>query len=128
MTGRNAVLVVEDDPIVNLYTCHIFEDAGLDVTSFNNADDALVYLWEHAGNVAAVFTDVHMPGFSDGFHLAELIKRHWPKIEVIVTSGQDCAPGAFRRDIHFFCKPWRAAEVIRLVTASTSADRIAAIG
>ena len=128
MTGRNAVLVVEDDPIVNLYTCHLFEDAGLDVTAFSNADDALAYLWEHAGAVSAVFTDIHMPGFSDGFHLAELIKRHWPKIEVIVTSGQDCAPGAFRRDIHFICKPWRPAEVIRLVAASTSKDEVAAIG
>ena len=120
----NAVLVVEDDPIVNLYTCNLFEDAGLDVTSFNNADDALAYLWDNAGTVSAVFTDVHMPGFSDGFHLAELIKRHWPRIEVIVTSGQHYAPGAFRRDIHFICKPWRPSEVISLVAASVSAEHV----
>ena len=115
MTDEKLVLVVEDDPIVNLFTCHVFEDAGFKVASCTNADDALAYLWDKAGEVSAVFTDVRMPGFSDGFHLAELIKRHWPVIEVLVTSGQGYPPNAFRRDIHFFSKPWRPDDVIATV-------------
>ena len=122
MTDEKTVLIVEDDPVVNLFTCHVLEDAGFRVACCDNADDALAYLWDKSSEVAAVFTDVRMPGFSDGFHLAELIKRHWPGIEVLVTSGKEIPSAALRRDIHFFAKPWHPDQVIAVVKVAVSAN------
>ena len=44
----------------------MFEDAGFEVLEAENADTAL-HLLEHRGDeVAALFTDIHMPGSMDG--------------------------------------------------------------
>jgi YesN/AraC family two-component response regulator len=34
-----------------------------------------------------VFTDIDMPGSMDGLSLAHVIRKRWPPIELIVTSG-----------------------------------------
>ena len=40
-----SVLVVEDDPAILISAVSIFEDAGIQVLSFNNADDALAHVY-----------------------------------------------------------------------------------
>ncbi len=115
MATAKDLLIVEDDPLIIEFSRGMFEDAGFAVIAFNTADHALVHLWEVSGNVLAVFTDVRMPGFSNGFHLAELIKRHWPEIKVLVTSGQEPPPLSLQKDIHFFSKPWRIDDIIAVL-------------
>jgi CheY-like chemotaxis protein len=43
---------------------------------------------ERQTGVWAVVTDVQMPGSIDGLKLAHLIRIRWPKVKIIVTSGQ----------------------------------------
>ena len=110
---RNTILIVEDDALLRADTMSVLEDAGLDVVEKADADEALGFLIEHSTDIAAVFTDIHLPGHSDGVHLAEVISRHWPHIGVIVTSGDRRPERDLPDHVHFIAKPWRAAEVVQ---------------
>ena len=110
---RNTILVVEDDALLRADTLSVLEEAGLDVVEKSDADEALGFLIEHSTDVAAVFTDIHLPGHSDGVHLAEMISRHWPHIGVIVTSGDRSPDRGLPENVHFIAKPWRPDEVVQ---------------
>jgi CheY-like chemotaxis protein len=106
------VLVVEDDPAILIEAVSLFEDAGVPVRSFENADDALAYMYEHAESVSAIFTDLQMPGYMDGLTLAEVVGRHWPSVSVILTSGRVRPMGPLPHNVRFLAKPWLPAQVL----------------
>jgi CheY-like chemotaxis protein len=116
---RTTILVVEDDPVLRLDAAMIFHEAGLDVVEMNSADDALAYTWEQSSHVAAIFTDMQMPGHSDGLHLAETVSRHWPHIFVLVTSGL-VQPVDLPKNVTFIPKPWLPLEVLTAVQNAVS--------
>lgn len=109
---RSTILIVEDDPLLRADTVTTLEDAGLSVIDKADADEALGFLLENGTEVAAVFTDINMPGHSDGVHLAEMITRHWPHIGVVVTSGAARPARDLPARVHFIPKPWRAEQVV----------------
>lgn len=109
---RSTILIVEDDPLLRADTVTTLEEAGLSVIDKADADEALGFLLENGTEVAAVFTDINMPGHSDGVHLAEMITRHWPHIGVVVTSGAARPARVLPEQVHFIPKPWRAEQVI----------------
>ena len=106
------ILIVEDDPLLRADTLATLEDAGLSVIDRADADEALGFLLENGTDVAAVFTDINMPGHSDGVHLAEMISRHWPHIGVVVTSGVARPVRDLPARVNFIPKPWRLEQVV----------------
>ncbi len=115
------ILVVEDDALLRMDTMAAFADAGYDVIERQNADDALGYLLEKADGVAVVFTDVCMPGHSDGIHLAEVIARHWPQIHVVVTSGCPEPLRELPKQVRFLQKPWAPGHLLDLMNRALEA-------
>lgn len=109
---RSTILIVEDDPLLRAETVLTLEDAGLSVIDRADADEALGLLLEHSTDIAAVFTDINMPGHSDGVHLAEMISRHWPHIGVVVTSGAARPSRDLPDRVHFIPKPWRVEQIV----------------
>ncbi|WP_223217435.1 response regulator [Rhizobium cauense] len=108
------VLVVEDEPIIRYATVDALEEAGFDVLEAGNADEAFALL---AGNaVDAVFTDVNMPGSTDGLGLSDRIRAISPTTRVIVTSGHvrlgrfDLASG-----VSFIPKPYTYEALIGML-------------
>jgi DNA-binding NtrC family response regulator len=81
-----AVLVVEDDGLINLMAAEELKAAGHEVISALNADEAIEIL-ESRADVRLVFTDIDMPGSMDGLKLAAAVRHRWPPIRIIVTSG-----------------------------------------
>lgn len=65
-------------------------------------------------DVGAVFTDVYMSGSRSGLQLAHAIRRRWPLIHLIATSGvsadAELPPGS-----HFIRKPYENARVVALL-------------
>lgn len=112
---RSTILIVEDDALLRADAQLSLEDAGLEVVERADADEALGFLLEHSTEVTAVFTDINMPGHSDGVHLAEVISRHWPHIAVIVTSGTARPSRELPSRAQFIPKPWHADQVVRAV-------------
>lgn len=52
-----------------------------------NADEAIALL-KARSDIEVIFTDSQMPGSMDGLRLAKHVKRKWPPIKNIVTSGR----------------------------------------
>ncbi len=82
------VLLVEDEPLILMMTADALQDAGFSVLEAWNADEALRLLEERGGNVHVLLTDVNMPGSIDGLALAGRVHERWPRIQLLVTSGQ----------------------------------------
>ncbi|ACK49820.1 response regulator receiver protein [Methylocella silvestris BL2] len=103
------VLVVEDEPFIRMLGADVLEDAGFAVIEAANADEALRVLALRS-DVAAVFTDVEMPGSIDGVALASRIHDRWPRIGVVLTSGRRVfGPDALPKTDRFVPKPYAPA-------------------
>lgn len=80
-------LVVDDDPMILLDTTIILEDAGFRVHEAMDVDQAKLVLTEHWESIILLFSDVDMPGGTNGFDLARHADFHWPHIEIVIASG-----------------------------------------
>nr|WP_246847957.1 response regulator [Sphingomonas beigongshangi] len=110
---RPRILVVEDQPLLRVHANLALEEAGYTVVEAGDAEEALAVLATDP-DVAAVFTDIRMPGDVDGLELAHRLHADRPDLKVIVTSGAEqvekdaLPPGGV-----FVAKPYTAAEIAR---------------
>jgi CheY-like chemotaxis protein len=106
------VLVVEDEYLSRLHAVNLVEDAGYIAVEASNADEAIRIL-EARKDIRIVFTDIDMPGSMDGLKLAHAIRKRWPPIELIITSGHfDPSEKEIPERGRFFPKPYRDQEII----------------
>jgi two-component system NtrC family sensor kinase len=84
-TGMS-VLVVEDNIEVGKFAADALVELGYGTTLVENATHALEELAAGAERYDVVFTDVVMPGMT-GIELAQEIRRHYPDLPVVLTSG-----------------------------------------
>ena len=107
------VLVVEDEAIVRMGAVDVLLDAGFDVVEADDGHQAVQFLEVHAEAIAAVFTDVDMPGHPDGVGLVYHAATHWPWIKLVVTSGvTKTLLGELPAAARFIAKPYRADELV----------------
>ena len=101
------ILVVEDDPLQRFGMIDLVEDAGFAAIEARDANQAVEIL-ENRLDVRVVFTDIDMPGSMDGLKLAAAIRKRWPPIEIIVTSGRhrSTIEELPARAPRFFPSPW----------------------
>ncbi len=112
------ILVVEDDALVREVSADILAEAGFRTSEAACAAEALAMLQnpELAGEIAAIVTDVDMPGELDGIGLAARVREFWPEIGVVVTSGAPRgAAAALRQRALFLAKPFRADRLVEAV-------------
>ncbi|MFC7478005.1 PAS domain S-box protein [Dankookia sp. GCM10030260] len=104
--GRRRVLLVEDNTQVGEFARQMLEDLGNGATWAPNAKAALELLDEDASRFDVVFSDVVMPGMN-GVELGREIRRRWPNLPVILTSGysQVLADGG-AQDFELLHKPY----------------------
>ncbi|MGI3899053.1 MAG: response regulator [Janthinobacterium lividum] len=112
------VLVVEDDPLLRVDAATMFEAAGFEVVELETGDSALSYVLEQADTVGAVFSDVQMPGDTDGLDLAAYIATNWPAITIVLTSGRVHPTHDLPDNIKFVSKPWIPEEVLAALVGS----------
>jgi CheY-like chemotaxis protein len=80
------ILVVEDEVLIRLELADYLRACGYRVLEAGNAAEAMAVLQtEH--RVDLVFSDVQMPGPTDGFGLARWVRANRPGVKVILTSG-----------------------------------------
>jgi two-component system, response regulator PdtaR len=108
---KSVVLIVEDEALIRLDTLQEVEAAGFGVGEACNADEAIMIL-ESRNDIGAVFTDINMSGSMDGLKLAHAIRRRWPPMHVIVTSGLTVPDeGELPANGRFIQKPYNAEQV-----------------
>jgi len=105
------VLVVEDDVLLRGPLSDVLRDARLIVFEAADADSALDIL-NTDPDIALVFADVRIPGGMDGMELASHVKRAFPKVRLMVTSGSVRV-----RDLPFVRKPYLYHVVLKKIQA-----------
>jgi two-component system, response regulator PdtaR len=111
---RHVVLIVEDEPFVRLTGADLLAEAGFEVLEAGNADEALRIL-EATPAVRVVFSDVEMPGSTDGLGLARNICRRWPSIGIVLTSGHRIREEMIPCDGRFVAKPYDGQVLVRQI-------------
>jgi DNA-binding response OmpR family regulator len=80
------ILVAEDEILLRMPLAEYLRDAGFRVLEAANADEAMAVLGADA-RVDLAFTDINMSGEEDGFVLVDWVRKHYPNIGVLLTSG-----------------------------------------
>lgn len=108
---KAVVLVVEDEALIRMHAVCMIEEAGFAAIEACNADEA-IRLLESRDDIRAVFTDINMAGSMDGWKLAHAIRRRWPPLHLIVTSGVSVQDkGKMPVKGQFIAKPYTAAQL-----------------
>lgn len=82
----SAILLVEDAVLIRLATAEALREAGFLVLEAANADEALTVL-RGSTVIDVVVTDIRMPGAIDGLDLAQTVRATWPKLKIVIVSG-----------------------------------------
>jgi two-component system cell cycle sensor histidine kinase/response regulator CckA len=85
-TGRETLLVVEDDLAVCNVTRRVLERAGYQVLVAENGQRALETMEASPREIALVITDISMPGMS-GQELGVELRHRRPQIKILYLSG-----------------------------------------
>jgi CheY-like chemotaxis protein len=81
------LLVVEDDFLVRLTLVDALSDGGFEVLEAADAKDALTLICDR-DDIAAMLTDINLPGGSDGFALARAARVIRPALPIVYASGR----------------------------------------
>jgi DNA-binding NtrC family response regulator len=79
------ILVVEDEALIRMLVTEFLQDCGHRVFEAANVADAKDVIVDTP--VDLVFSDINMPGGENGFALEKWVRRHYPNIKVLLTSG-----------------------------------------
>jgi two-component system NtrC family sensor kinase len=118
------VLLVEDNMEVAEVGQAYFEQLGYQVRHTTSAQAGLDLI-ESEDRIDLVFSDILMPGGMNGLQLAEAVRRRFPDVTVLLTTGySSSAQDAVRRGFEVLQKPYDLGGLERaLRQARSSADR-----
>lgn len=101
-----AVLLVEDEPLLRMLLAEALAAAGFDVDEAADADQALERLSLGGDALAALITDIEMPGRLNGCGLAWRVHDLNPGAAILVVSGVTRPkPGELPAKAKFMPKP-----------------------
>jgi len=84
--ARGRVLVVEDDLLVAELAAGMLDELGFEPVVSHSAKEALDCL-ASGDRPKLVFTDVVMPGGISGIELAEKVRKRFPELPILLTTG-----------------------------------------
>jgi len=122
------VLLVEDNPEVAAVAKSYLEQLGYKVKQATTGPAGLARV-EQDRDIDVVFSDILMPGGMTGLELAEAVRRRFPDVAVLLTTGySSSAQDAVRRGFEVLQKPYDIAaleralrEARRVTTAAVAA-------
>ena len=117
-SGKEIVLLAEDDELVRKFSCAALEAAGYEVLACCDGEQALEECSRRVGPIHLLFTDVVMPKMN-GRELAERLKELRPKTKVLFASGYNndkMLQEGFRSGAsNFLVKPYSATQLLKKV-------------
>ncbi len=111
------VLVVEDEMFVREPIAEYLRDCGYHVLEAGDANEAIALL-QSGHDADVVFSDVRMPGDMDGFALAQWLRKNYPSVSILLTSGyytRRAGDDAPLDDVKLIGKPYTQAQVLRRI-------------
>ena len=108
------ILVVEDEVLTRIATADYLRGCGLAVLEAIDVDQALTLL-EDERALRLVFADIRLPGPRSGLDLMEIMRRDYPHVKMLLTSGVIKADEATLGGTTLLRKPYFLFEVERHV-------------
>jgi DNA-binding NtrC family response regulator len=110
------VILVEDEPLIRMVAEAVLCDCGFQVFVATDAYEAVRILESEASHIRVLFTDVNMPGTMNGVTLAHYVRRHWPWISELITSGRGSSASAeMPEGSCFIAKPYDLNKVVNQI-------------
>lgn len=110
------IIVVEDEALIRNELVEAFPHYGFHAFGAQDALAALKILEAEAPNVRFVFTDVHLPSPMNGLALGHHIRRTWPWISLLITSGYGTPdPSHMPPGSRFVLKPYKISKIAELI-------------
>ena len=111
------VVIADDEALLRTLVVEVLEDEGFIAVEAENARAAFDICRSRTDAIDVLFTDIRMPGSMDGLELAHRVRERWPRIAIIIASGnvfvgRDQLPDGAR----FLPKPYdlhRIADIMR---------------
>ncbi|WP_460911225.1 PAS domain S-box protein [Paraburkholderia jirisanensis] len=120
LVKAETVLLVEDEPDVLELATELFRSIGYKVVVAGNASEAAAILKER-NDVDVVFTDITMPDGMSGMELARHVRREYPAVKVVLTSGYPLVSlkneHVALHEFPFVYKPYRLADLAKALRA-----------
>jgi len=117
MMHSNRIFVIDDDSSIRWVLDKALSAAGMEIVSFESAEDALQAL--DAEEPAVIVTDIRMPGM-DGLALLDRIGDRYKDVPVIIMTAHsdlDSAVAAFKGGaFEYLPKPFDVDEAVALVS------------
>jgi two-component system, response regulator PdtaR len=109
------ILVADDDELIRLHASELLEESGYTVVEAASAKEALQVM-EARKDVRLLFTDIQMPPGINGLELARQVHKRWPRVLLVITSGQTKpARAEIADDGRFIRKPYLAKDLLRQI-------------
>jgi DNA-binding NtrC family response regulator len=83
---KRTILLAEDEAFIRFGFAMFLEDMEFDVLQAASAVEAMEMIQTHP-EIELLFTDIRMPGAMDGLDLARWVSEQYPKILVMIASG-----------------------------------------
>jgi two-component system, response regulator PdtaR len=83
---KRTILLAEDEAFIRFGFAMFLEDMEFDVLQAASAVEAMEMIQTHP-QIELLFTDIRMPGTMDGLDLARWVGEQYPKILVMIASG-----------------------------------------
>ena len=113
LRGSETILLVDDEELVLSLGQAVLGSYGYQVLTAPGGEDALDLLAEKEGKVDLVIIDWIMPRMT-GKELSDEIRKEYPTIPILLTSGYVNLPGA-ASDEEFLQKPFTTQELLQRV-------------
>jgi PAS domain S-box-containing protein len=117
-SGRETILVAEDNEMVRNLVKLVLEQAGYQVLAAEDGQEAVSLFERHAQNIHLLFLDVVMPNLG-GQEALERIRKIRPSIPVLFASGynEDAIHTDFvlKDGFHFVQKPYQVKDLLQKV-------------
>ncbi|KAF8818409.1 response regulator [Rickettsia endosymbiont of Cardiosporidium cionae] len=112
-----SILIVEDEDPVRLVSVYALKNAGYNVIETNNCEEAVKLLHEHQHKITLVITDISITKMN-GSELIRFIKKFYPNIKVIITSGYSENNLSCTKEFYcnFLSKPYSLQDLLEMVT------------
>lgn len=112
LTGRECVLLVEDDDPVRYVTRKILEKHGYKVIDCGDITQAMELFRKNEDDIELLLADIIMPG-GDGAELCNALRLYKPELKVLFLSGYPDESPARIRDSAFLRKPFTDVELLK---------------
>jgi CheY-like chemotaxis protein len=121
-SARRTVLLVEDHFHTRWSAAEFLRHVGFRVVEAVNVSEAMGVM-RCGVHVDIVFSDVNMPGGQNGYELAQWLEQDYPKLPVLLTSGDPQNPTALKSNPlrRFIRKPYDPPEVEKILLSMLEA-------